>query len=99
MQNSWKQDFQEIGNEGEKFENYFEASDIKNKLSEVSKRKAIDLTNKILMEQSESVTIEEIKNKEKLLLGKLDKIAESVKNIFTEKEKEVLLSYFKKSIT
>jgi hypothetical protein len=86
-------------NEGDKFENYFEVSDIKNKLSEISRKKAVNLIDKILTEESNIVTIEEIKNKEKLLLSKLDKIAESVKNVFTEKEKEVLLSYFKKSIT
>jgi len=43
-------------------------------------------------------TIEEIKNKEILLVDKLTKLAEAIKSVMNEEEKKVLLSYFAKQI-
>ena len=43
-------------------------------------------------------TIEEIKNKEILLVDKLTKLAEAIKSVMSEEEKKVLLSYFAKQI-
>jgi len=44
------------------------------------------------------VTIEEIKEKENLILGKLDKLIEFFNENMNESEKKVLLDYFKKSL-
>ena len=43
-------------------------------------------------------TIEEIKNKEILLLDKLTKIAETIKDVMNEEEKNVIMSYFAEKI-
>ena len=44
------------------------------------------------------VTIDEIKNKEILLVDKLTKIAETIKELMSEDEKKVILSYFGEKI-
>jgi hypothetical protein len=43
-------------------------------------------------------TIDEIKNKEILLLDKLTKIAETIKDVMNEEEKNVIMSYFAEKI-
>jgi len=44
-------------------------------------------------------TIEEIKDKENLILGKFDQLIEFFNQNMNEDEKKVLLDYFKKSLT
>jgi hypothetical protein len=100
--------FLESVNETEKFEEYFEATKKPSeKLKEISKEKAYKMMETLLMNKksygdnvfSKSVpTIDEIKNKEILLLDKLEKIAEAIKNIMSEDEKKVILSYFSEKI-
>ena len=46
----------------------------------------------------ESPTIEEIKDKENLILGKFDQLIEFFNENMNEAEKKVLLSYFEKSL-
>jgi len=97
----------ELGEEVE-FEKYFKKDDSpKSKLKEVSRIKAYDVIERILNKQSvvtdifekdELPTIEEIKNKETLLLDKLERIAEYIKNELTESEKKVILNYFTQKI-
>lgn len=97
----------EINQETE-FESYFQKDNsAKSKLKEVSRLKAYDVIERILNKQSsvndlfekeELPTIEEIKNKETLLLDKLDRIAEYIKNGMSESEKRVVLEYFTNKI-
>ena len=90
----------------ELFETYFEKSNIKESLKQVSRDKAYEVLETILnrRENKSDVisktlpTIEEIKEKEILLIDKLDKIANTIKRVQSEEEKEVLLSYFKEQI-
>ena len=56
------------------------------------RRNEIDIINRNLP------TIEEIKNKEILLLDKLTKIAETIKDVMNEEEKDVIMSYFAEKI-
>jgi hypothetical protein len=98
--------FLESVGESEKFEEYFEISDTKNRLKEISRKKAYDFMESLLTKHSNSSdvitktppTIEEIKNKEVLLLDKLTKIAETIREVMSEDEKKVLLSYFGEKI-
>lgn len=88
------------------FEDYFEITDPKEKLKEISRKKAYGVIETILNKRSFSndvltknkPTIEEIKNKEVLLLDKLTKIAETIKELMNEDEKKVILSYFSEKI-
>jgi hypothetical protein len=94
--------FLESVGESEKFDEYFEVSDVKERLKEISRRKAYKMMETLLTKKSISTdvmtkqlpTIEEIKNKEVLLLDKLTKIADTIKEVMSEEEKKVILSYF-----
>lgn len=98
--------FLETVGESDKFEEYFEISDPKNRLKEISRKKAYDVMEALLSKQNTAndviiktpPTIDEIKNKEVLLLDKLTKIAETIKEIMSEDEKKVILSYFGEKI-
>lgn len=94
-------------NEKDKFEEYFEKSDdVKSKLKEISRKKAYEVMETLLSKKNNyhdvikktQPTIEEIKNKEILLLDKLTKIAETIKQVMDEDEKKVILSYFGETI-
>lgn len=99
-------EFLESVGETEKFEEYFEVSDPKERLKEISRKKAYKMMETILTKKSVSTdvmtkqlpTIEEIKNKEVLLLDKLTRIAETIKEVMSEDEKRVILSYFSEKI-
>jgi hypothetical protein len=98
--------FLESVGEEVKFEEYFEISDPKERLKEISRKKAYKVMETILTKRSISQdvltkqppTIEEIKNKEILLLDKLAKIADTIKGVMSEDEKKVILSYFSEKI-
>ena len=96
-------------NEDNEFENYFKKPDNpKNKLKEISRIKAYEVIDRILdrnkqrdsdiLQKETLPTIEEIKERETLLLDKLTKIADYVKNEMSEQEKKVILDYFKNQI-
>jgi hypothetical protein len=99
-------EFLESVGESVKFEEYFEVSDPKERLKEISRKKAYKMMETILTKKSVSTdvmtkqppTIEEIKNKEVLLLDKLTKIAETIKEVMSDDEKKVILSYFNEKI-
>jgi len=93
--------------EGDQFESYFQKDDSpKSKLKEISKIKAYEMMEALLATKNDNKdivnrelpTIEEIKNKEILLVDKLTKLAEAIKSVMSEEEKKVLLSYFAKQI-
>jgi len=93
--------------EGDQFESYFQKDDSpKSKLKEISKIKAYEMMEALLATKNDNKdivnrelpTIEEIKNKEILLVDKLTKLAEAIKSVMNEEEKKVLLSYFAKQI-
>lgn len=98
--------FLESIGENEKFNEYFEVADPKSKLKEISKAKAYDVMEALLTKRRNEIdiinrnlpTIEEIKNKEILLLDKLTKIAETIKDVMNEEEKDVIMSYFAEKI-
>lgn len=96
-------------NEENSFEDYFkEIKTPKDKLKEISRVKAYEVIEQIfdknkvkdadLLQKQTLPTIDEIKEKETLLLDKLTKIAEYVKNEMSEQEKKVILDYFKNHI-
>jgi hypothetical protein len=92
--------------EAEQFEKYFQPSnDPKDKLREASRMKAYEIMLKnrkdvsdVLPDIRNEVTIDEIREKEELLLGKLDKITEYINREMNPSEKKVILSYFKQKI-
>lgn len=97
----------ELG-EQDSFEDYFQKeSTIKEHIKDIAKNKAIDIIEDILQKRSkgsdiitkqELPTIEEIEEKEDLLLGNLNKIAEYIKNEMNDGEKKVILDHFKSRI-
>lgn len=97
--------FLESINEQDKFEEYFEVNP-SNKLKVVSRKKAYEVMETILNKHSKfsdviskkMVTIDEVKEKETLLLDKLTVIAETIRDIMSEEEKDVIVSYFKDKI-
>lgn len=97
--------FLESIGQANKFEEYFEKTDPKTKLKEISKVKAYEVMEALLNRKNNNdiitrnlPTIEEIKNKEMLLLDKLTKIAETIKEVMSEDEKKVIMSYFSEKI-
>ena len=95
--------FLESVNESDKFESYFQkVDDTKDKLKEIAKEKAYKMMETILANrkpQSDVIrktppTIDEIRGKETLLVDKLTKLAQTIKSILSDDEKQVLLSYF-----
>jgi hypothetical protein len=81
--------------------------DPKDKLKEIAKEKAFKMLEDLLSKKKDSdyliskdmpTTIEEIKDKEKLLFDKFDKILEFFKENLNEGEKKILLSYFENSL-
>lgn len=81
--------------------------DPKDKLKEIAKEKAFKMLEDLISKRKDSdyliskempTTIEEIKNKEKLLFDKFDKILEFFKDNLNETEKKLLLSYFENSL-
>lgn len=100
----------EIG-EGDKFEEYFAPDpDLKAQIKEVSRRKALDVIENLIDRRNSTPnredilpadplpTIDEIKEKEQLLLGKLDRIADYIYENLSAGERKVILSYFRKKI-
>jgi hypothetical protein len=94
-------------NEEDKFNSYFQKTDdVKDKLKEIAKEKAYKMMETIFSKrklQSDVITktpptIEEIRNKEMLLVDKLTKLAETMKTVLSEEEKDVLLSYFNQQL-
>ena len=93
--------------EGDKFESYFQKDDSPQaKLKEISRIKAYEMMEALLSNKGNNndivskqlPTLEEIKNKEVLLVDKLTRLAEAIKNVMNEDEKKVILSYFAKQI-
>lgn len=93
--------------EGDSFESYFQKDESPEaKLKEISRAKAYKMMETLLsskksdtdMVHRELPTIDEVKNKEILLFDKLTKLAEAIKSVMNEEEKQVLLSYFAKQI-
>ena len=93
--------------EGDAFESYFQKDNSPEaKLKEISRSKAYDMMETLLSNRTSTidvmrktpVTIDEIKNKEILLVDKLTKIAETIKELMSEDEKKVILSYFGEKI-
>ena len=78
----------------------------KDKLKEISKEKAFKMLETLLAKKAEKSeimlkeepTIDEIRKKENLILGKFDQIIEFFNNNMSEAEKKILLSYFEKSL-
>ena len=78
----------------------------KDRLKEIAKEKAFKMLETLLAKRNESdnlitkklPTIEEIKDKENLILGKFDQLIEFFNENMNEAEKKVLLSYFEKSL-
>lgn len=98
--------FLESVGQGEAFESYFQKHDPKAKLAEISKNKAYNMLEKFFASRDEkqdifrktTPTLDEIRGKETLLVDKLTKIAEAIKNVMSEDEKRVLVSHFSKMI-
>ena len=93
--------------EGDQFESYFQKDDSpKSKLKEVGRIKAYEMMEALLSNKGANndivtkqlPTLEEIKNKEVLLVDKLTRLAEAIKSVMSEDEKKVLLSYFANQI-
>jgi len=93
--------------EGDKFESYFQKDDSpKAKLKEISRMKAYEMMETLISSRSGNPdiitrtmpTLDEIKGKEVLLVDKLTKLAEAIKNVMSEDEKKVILSYFTQQI-
>lgn len=82
-------------------------ADPKEELKKVAKEKAFKMLETLLAKRNEgetlipkqSPTIEEIKDKENLILGKFDRLIEFFNENMDEAEKKVLLDYFQKSLT
>ena len=82
-------------------------ADPKDKLKEIAKEKAYKMLETLLAKRKDSdylisrnmPTIDEIKNKEKLLFDKFDNLIEFFRENLNEEEKKLLLSYFEKSLT
>lgn len=88
---------QSIG-EGDKFEEYFETKKTNESfLKTVSKNKFFDLVENIL-EEEKTQQINEIKQKEPILMEKLNKITETIKSVLNENERDVLLKYLNKRL-
>lgn len=94
--------FLESVGEGDKFESYFQKVDPKEKLKEIAREKAHKVLETLLQNRDdrqdffkkEPLTIDEVKNKEKLLVDKLTRLAGAIKSVMNEDEKKVILSYF-----
>lgn len=79
----------------------------KDELKKVAKEKAFKMLEDLLAKRNEgetliskkTTTIEEIKGKENLILGKFDQLIEFFNENMDEAEKRVLLDYFQKSLT
>ena len=93
--------------EGDNFEQYFQKTETaKEKLKEIAKNKAYNMLEILLANKNDrpevfnkvQPTIEEIKNKEVLLLDKLTKVAEAIKSVMNEDEKKVIIKYFNSMI-
>ena len=78
----------------------------KEELKKVAKERAFKMLEDLLSRKNEGdrlmpkelPTIEEIKDKENLILGKFDQLIEFFNENMNEAEKKVLLSYFEKSL-
>lgn len=93
--------------EGDSFEKYFQKPVTpKDKLKEISRIKAYEVMETLINRRANNndivtktlPTIDEIKNKEILLVDKLTKLAETIRDIMTEDEKKVISSYFNEKI-
>lgn len=81
--------------------------DPKDKLKEIAKEKAFKMLEDLISKKTDNdylisrdmpTSIEEVKDKEKLLFDKFDKILEFFKNNLNEGEKKLLMSYFENSL-
>ena len=81
-------------------------ADPKEELKRKSKEKAFKMledllskkTNKDDILEKEVITIDEIRKKENLILGKFDQLIEFFNNNMNESEKKILLSYFQNNL-
>lgn len=92
------------------FEAYFVEvkQDPKKELQELAKENALKMTERLLSQRGSSndvvrkpeplPTIDEIKSKDGLIVGKLERIAEYCKTNLSEGERKVILSHFNKLI-
>ena len=98
--------FLESIGEGQNFEQYFQKDDAKGKLKEVSRDKAYKMLETLLANKDTRQdvltktppTIEEIQGKETLLVDKLTKVADTIRQVMDEEEKKVILNYFSQRI-
>jgi hypothetical protein len=81
--------------------------DPKDKLKEIAKEKAFKMLEDLISKRTDNdyliskdmpTSIEEVKDKEKLLFDKFDKILEFFRNNLNEGEKKLLMSYFENSL-
>jgi len=100
----------EVGAE-KTFEKYFtDEKPVDTKLKEIAKAKAIDIIEDILTKKQiyddvfnkvnpdNLPTIDEVKGKNKLIFGQLDKILEFAKNNLDSSEKKLILSYIQENL-
>lgn len=90
------------------FEEYFHEEHPDNKINEVAKQKAIDIIEDIITKkqiyqdvfnrEDTLPNIDEVKNKNKLIFGQLDRIMEYCKNNLSDSEKKIILSYINENI-
>jgi arsenate reductase-like glutaredoxin family protein len=90
------------------FEEYFHEKTADNTLKEIAKQKAIDIIEDIITKKQiyqdvfnrddNRPTIDEVKDKNKLIFGQLDKIVEYCKHNLSDAEKKLILSYINENI-
>lgn len=90
------------------FEEYFHEKTADNALKEIAKQKAIDIIEDIITKkqiyqdvfnrEDTLPTIDEVKDKNKLIFGQLDKIVEYCKHNLSDAEKKLILSYINENI-
>lgn len=102
-------DFLKNKNEENQFLKYFTEKNktVKEKLDDIAKNKVLAMVEDLfdkrndesdLIEKLDDITIDEIREKDNLILGKLDRISEYIKTNYNKSEKNVILDYFKESI-
>ena len=99
--------FLESKGAADSFGSYFKPTDLKTKLKEYAKNKAIKMAEDIISKRKPSIDvidnkplpeIDDIKEKDELLFSKLDKIGIYIENNMSVQEKIVIDKYFNKLI-
>lgn len=90
------------------FEEYFHEKTPDEQINEIAKNKAIDIIEDIITKkqiyqdvfnrEDTLPSIDEVKDKNKLIFGQLDKIVEYCKNNLSDAEKKLILSYINENI-